>query len=147
MILSSNLYFDYMGLRAANYGLYLNIFQISRLFFLPLLLFFVSYFLGKHLDLKAEIKPLITYVFLGCFIGNFFGNLSIKITMIQILNLSDNIFLTIFPSILDSFPLTVNTFSICFSAISIASIRKINKNQLKTIDIKPNNFVGKSENK
>ncbi|MBN1682045.1 hypothetical protein JW865_00645 [Candidatus Bathyarchaeota archaeon] len=139
------IFFNQLGLKPANYGVLLNVIQISRIILLPLVLFIISYFFGKYLDIKSEIKPLITYIFLGCFIGNFIGYWMTDRFMFHFLSLSGDLFLNIFSSIISSFPSAFIDCFVCFFAISVASIRNMNKNNFKTEDKKHVNNLGSSE--
>ena len=126
------IYIDSIGLKLQDVGLYLSLLNTSRLVFLPLLLFIISYIFGKRLNIEAEIKPIITYLIFGCFIGNFVGYLVVNIVIFNSINISNdlffNVFLSIFNSLFGSLSSIFSIFFVSFSAIAIASLRNIQKN-------------------
>ena len=130
-------YLDAVGMKIGDVSTQVLSVMFVRSFFLPLLLFTISYIFGKRLNLETEIKPIITYLTLGCFIGNFFGYLAINIFIFNSVYVySDilfNIFLIILDSLYGSLSSTFTVFFLSFSGIAIASLRNNQtKNQVST---------------
>jgi hypothetical protein len=90
-------------------------------------IFIVSYFLGKNLDVKAELGTTIVSVYLGCFLGVFLGY---GIGFSSMMNLTHesipylDIGGTILSMIGIALFMSVSLFFVSFSAIAIRYLRK-----------------------
>jgi len=123
-------YFIYsksVGLRFQDLAPYYLILDLARVVFLPLIIFTASYLIGKRVNLEAEIKQILAYLFLGCFIGHFIGHLAINTIIFSSIYTTRDILLNIFVCVLDGlfggFSSTFSIFFVSFSGIALASLR------------------------
>ena len=88
----------------------------------PILFVVVSYFLGKNLDLKGNLRAVMISLFIGCFTGHLIGNSTIYLYAIS--TTANNYIDLLFSALGQSVILTVISFLIGFAGLAIGYLRK-----------------------
>lgn len=110
---------------AVLYESYLN---LLRGILTPIILFAVSYLVGRGVDVNGEIKSTILSTYLGCLIGDYFG-LQLGSDVMSLLTHPDQQIYLLYNALIIVLSVfyVVNMFFVSFSGIAIASIMKSRK--------------------
>lgn len=115
-----------LGMSVIDLSRYQFYLSIIRYGLNPIVLFTVSYILGRAIDVKAELRTTIVSVYLGCFVGDFLGYLLGYSYMRNLIGLGLPISYIVPWSAFYGMISAVILFFVSFVAIFIASKRNIN---------------------
>ena len=120
---------------AYDLGVYTTYMNIGKIILNPILLFTVSYLVGRGIDVGSNLRSTVLSSFLGCFVGEYIGTLCGTGFMFVLLNQYErNYFLyTAIPQIFTSAFYSVSMFFVSFSGIAITNFRK---NKTKTNELR-----------
>jgi hypothetical protein len=95
--------------------------NISKFLINPVLLFLVSYFIGKRIVLKFGLSSVIIPLFLGSLVGSMV--LFYYVSLPSVLDFSTDL-IVIFAQFLSVISICLETFFVSFTAMTIGVIRK-----------------------
>lgn len=104
------------GVPLEEIGIYLTIRSLVGTAINPFMILIGVYFVGRKIDLKAKLVPLIVLIFVGSYLGNLLGHIVAPLIIApQSLSASVQMGLTYLP---------LQRFFVAFTALSLAYIRQ-----------------------
>ena len=135
---------DVMGGSVIDFSRYQFYLSIIRYGLNPIVLFTVSYILGRAIDVKAELRTTIISVYLGCFVGDFLGYLLSYSYMMNLMRSGLPMSYIVPWSAFYGMVSAVILFFVSFAAIFIASKRNIRAKAQNTSDMMEGPLANKS---